>query len=67
MFNPELIIIGGAMSLTGAYLIEPIRAAVRKYSLNLASKDTMVTLSKLKDKAGVIGACMLARNNVLGL
>lgn len=67
VFNPELIIIGGAMSLTGAYLIEPIRAAVRKYSLNLASKDTMVTLSKLKDKAGVIGACMLARNNVLGL
>ncbi len=67
IFNPELIIIGGALSLTGDYLLEPVKAAVRKYSLNLVNKDTIVTLSKLKDKAGVIGACMLARNNVLGI
>ena len=30
--------------------------AIRKYSLNLVSKDSAVVLSKLQAKAGVIGA-----------
>ena len=67
LFNPELVIIGGAVASTGDYLLLPIRSAVKKYSLNLVSKDTTIKLSKLGDKAGVIGACMLARSKMLGL
>jgi predicted NBD/HSP70 family sugar kinase len=67
LFNPELVIIGGAVALTGDYLLLPIKSAVKKYSLNLVSKDTTIKLSKLGDKAGVIGACMLARSKMLGL
>lgn len=65
VFNPELVIIGGTLSLTGDYLLQPVKTSVRKYSLNLVNKDTIITLSKLKDKAGVIGACMLSRNHIL--
>lgn len=64
IFNPELVIIGGTLSLTGDYVIQPIKTAIRKYSLNLINKDATVTISKLKDKAGVIGACMLARSRM---
>jgi transcriptional regulator of PTS gene len=67
LFNPELVIIGGVVALTGDYLLLPIRSAVKKYSLNLVSKDTTIKLSKLGDKAGVVGACMLARSKMLGL
>jgi glucokinase-like ROK family protein len=67
LFNPELVIIGGAVAVTGDYLLLPIKSAVKKYSLNLVSKDTTIKLSKLGDKAGVIGACMLARSKMLGL
>lgn len=67
LFNPELVIIGGAVALTGDYLLFPIKSAVKKYSLNLVCKDTTLKLSKLGDKAGVIGACMLARSKMLGL
>lgn len=67
LFNPELVIIGGAVALTGEYLMLPIKSAIKKYSLNLVSKDTTVKLSKLGDKAGVIGACMLARSKMLEL
>lgn len=67
LFNPELVIIGGVVALTGDYLLLPIRSAVKKYSLNLVSKDTTIKLSKLGDKAGVVGACMLARGKMLGL
>lgn len=67
LFNPELVIIGGAVACTGDYLLLPLRSTVKKYSLNLVSKDTTIKLSKLGDKAGVIGACMLARSKMLGL
>lgn len=67
LFNPELVIIGGVVALTGDYLLLPIKSAIKKYSLNLVSKDTAIKLSKLADKAGVVGACMLARSKMLGL
>lgn len=62
LFNPELVIIGGTLSQTGDYLLQPIKSAIRKYSLNLVNQDSTIVLSKLKDQAGVIGACMLARS-----
>lgn len=67
LFNPELVIIGGAVAHTGDYLLLPIKSAIKKYSLNLVSKDTAIKLSKLGDRAGVVGACMLARSKMLGL
>lgn len=64
IFNPEMVIIGGALALTGDYILQPIKTAVRKYSLNLVNKDSVIVTSKLKEKAGVIGACMLARSRM---
>lgn len=64
IFNPELVIIGGTLSLTDDYIAQPIKTAIRKYSLNLVNQDSVITVSKLKDKAGVVGACMLARSRM---
>lgn len=64
IFNPELVIIGGTLSLTDDYIAQPIKTAIKKYSLNLVNQDSTITLSKLKDKAGIIGACMLARSQM---
>jgi predicted NBD/HSP70 family sugar kinase len=64
IFNPEMVVIGGTLSLTDDYIVQPIKTAVRKYSLNLVNKDSVITTSKLREKAGVIGACMLARSRV---
>lgn len=64
IFNPELVIIGGTLSLTNDYITQPIKTAIRKYSLNLVNKDSKITCSKLKDKAGIIGACMIARSRM---
>ncbi len=67
IFNPELLLLGGTLSETGDYIRLPIRSAVNKYSLSLVNTDTQLKLSKLGEKAGVIGACLIARNKVLGL
>lgn len=64
IFNPELVIVGGTLSLTGEYITQPIKTAIRKYSLNLVNQDSVILASKLKDKAGIIGACMLARSKM---
>ena len=61
LLNPELVVIGGELAQTEDYILQPIRGAVRKYSLNLVNKDTAVVLSKLQERAGIVGACMLAR------
>ncbi len=64
IFNPELVVIGGQVSETEGFIMLPIRSAVRKYSLNLVNKDTRIVSSKLKQKAGIIGACMIARSRI---
>ena len=66
MFNPEMIVIGGLLSVAGESLMLPVRTAVNKYSLMLVYKDTQIKLSTLGERAGVIGACLLARSKALG-
>lgn len=67
VFNPEMVILGGDLSCAGDYLLQPIITAVRKYTLNLMNRDSDIVLSKLKDRAGVIGACLLARSKMFDL
>ena len=67
IFNPELVVIGGTLSETKDYLMLPVKSAVQKYSLKIINKDTTIKFSKLGQKAGAIGACMLSRSRLLGL
>lgn len=67
IFNPELVVLGGPLSETGEYLLLPIKSAVKKYSLNMVSRDTQIKLSKLGNTAGVLGACLLSRSKLLGM
>lgn len=67
IFNPELVVIGGEVAKVKEYLLLPVRSAIQKHSLNLVNKDTSIKFSKLGEKAGPIGACMLSRSKLLGL
>lgn len=67
IFNPELVILGGTLSETGEYLRLPVRSAINKYSLSLVNNDTQLKNSKLGEKAGVVGGCLIARRKVISL
>ncbi|MFN0256152.1 ROK family transcriptional regulator [Pedobacter ureilyticus] len=67
IFNPEMVILGGSLAETGEYIRLPIKSALNKYSLSLVNNDTQLKMSKLGEKAGVVGACLLVRNRLLGL
>ena len=66
-FNPELIVLGGTLANAKDYIMLPIKSAFNKYSLIRVSKDTNSRLSKLGEKCGIMGACMLARSRTLGI
>ena len=53
IFNPELVIIGGTLSLTGDYITQPIKTAVRKYSLNLGGDHDYVDVFGRHDARAV--------------
>ena len=65
IFNPEMLVIGGELSVVSDYLMQPINMGIKKYSLNLVSADSQIVPSMLKNKAGVIGACLMARHKYL--
>lgn len=67
IFNPELVILGGALSRTGEYLRLPVKSSLIKYSLNLISNDAKLRVSKLGEKSALIGACLFARNSLLDI
>jgi predicted NBD/HSP70 family sugar kinase len=67
IFNPELVVIGGKVSTAAEYLLLPVKTAIQKHTLNIINRDTSIKFSKLREKAGPIGACMLSRSKLLGL
>ena len=67
LFNPDQVVIGGGLATAEEYLMLPVRAALQKYSLSSIKKDTVVRFSKLGEKAGPLGACVLSRSKLLGL
>ncbi len=67
VFNPELVVLGGALMATGEYIELPIKSAINKYSLSLVNNDTQLKVSQLGERAGMMGACLLVRNRALGL
>ena len=64
VFNPELVVLGGALAETDMYLRLPVRTAIHKYSLSLVSQDMELKMSTLGSKAGVIGACYILRDKL---
>ncbi len=67
LLNPDLVVLGGSLALTGDYLMLPMKASVNKYSLSLVSRDTRFKLSALGENASAIGVAVLLRDKMLGI
>ena len=67
VFNPELVVIGGKMSIAGDYLMLPVQTTVNKLSQNIAYQDTKIKYSILRGEAASRGDCLLSRSHLLGV
>lgn len=61
IFNPSIIILGGGVSRSGPFLIEPLRAAIADRLISPEYLNGLViTTAALGDDAGLLGALALA-------
>jgi len=65
LYNPELILFGGALTATGDHFFLPLQMAVNKFSLNLVKNDTALMMSEADKGTGVWGACLLAKHMLI--
>jgi len=59
ILNPHLIIFGGRMCELGNILLDPIKSAIYKNSLSLATSNLEFKVSELKESAAPLGAVAL--------
>jgi glucokinase len=64
--DPDVVAIGGGVSTAGELLLEPARRAAKAYVLPGVGTTTEIRLSKHGPKAGVLGAAILAKEELKG-
>lgn len=64
-FNPSSIVIGGDLSDAGEHLLAGVRELIYSRSLPLATQHLSIRVRRLGDRAGVIGASVMAIEHVL--
>ena len=65
LINPSVIVIGGSLAQAGEHLLAGIREVVYRRSLPLATEHLRVAPSVAGERAGVMGAAVLAIDHVL--
>jgi glucokinase len=56
LFEPDLVVLGGGVTRSGAALLEPLQRAVADQAMGPAAAAVRVTLSSFGERAGVLGA-----------
>ena len=62
--NPEVIVIGGGVSLAGDVLWRSIRSTVKKHAMRFLKKRIKIKKAVCGNDAGVLGAALLAKEKV---
>jgi glucokinase len=67
IFNPSILILGGGVTLSGRYILEPIRNALSRYTMSPEYlEDLVITLAQLGDEPGLVGARVMAESATIG-
>lgn len=62
IFNPSIIILGGGVSRSGAFLLDPVQAALEAHIMDWVFLSGLtITTAQLGDDAGLLGALALGR------
>ncbi len=65
LFNPSVIVIGGALAQAGEHLIAGVREIVYRRSLPLATQHLRIVQSRTGQRAGIIGAAVMVIDHAL--
>ena len=62
LLNPEKIIIGGGVAGSGDLLLAPLKETLMKRAMPISAEAVEIVPAKLGNRAGVIGASLLAES-----
>ncbi|MEA3328787.1 MAG: ROK family protein [Candidatus Omnitrophota bacterium] len=62
LINPQMVVIGGGVSLAGELLFKPMKESAKKEAFGKTYQVCQIVPSKLKDKVGDLGAVSLVFN-----
>ncbi len=60
IFNPEMIVVGGAVANLGDLLLNPARQVVKERAFRLSAQSVRIVPARLGEEAGVYGATAFA-------
>ena len=64
LFQPQYVVIGGAISKEGNYLLDPIRAHQMKNAYSQIPNHTQIAVAKLGIDAGLVGSAFLGKGEI---
>ncbi len=64
ILNPDMVILGGSMSLLGEYMMDSLTDAAFTLSMKECADNVRIVVSSLLERAGVIGAATLGMRNM---
>ena len=60
ILDPEIVVLGGGVSLAGDFLIDRVKENLKKYALPSALEGLKIVQAELGNDAGILGAAYLA-------
>jgi glucokinase len=64
ILNPQLVVVGGGLAKAGDTLLDPLGRAIRRYALASHAKGLRIEPAALGERAGTVGAGILAWERV---
>jgi glucokinase-like ROK family protein len=64
-FNPEMVVIGGALSLAGKFMLPSIQKVIEEHSLDVIRKPVEILISSFGSDASVMGASAMVVQGIL--
>jgi len=65
LLNPDIIVLGGALSTIGDHLMAGVREVIYQRALPLATRQLQIVPTNYKSRAGIAGAAYLVRDHIL--
>lgn len=65
IFDPQMVVIGGALSAAGKFILPAIQEVVSERSLNVAHRRVEIAISAFERDASVMGAVAMVKQKIL--